>query len=266
MKNILLLVHDDAGQEARLQAALDLARAVGGHLSCLGVVEMPAMVDGVYGGFGEVSLLHEARAREGENRARLEGRLAQEDVSWSWRESIGDLGASLVDAAGTADVIVLNRRMEAFPAPDMRAVATQVLTDCDALVLAVPDDMRGFRPLGRALIGWDGSAQAMNAVQRALPLLLAAAEVRIVQIGERDAGIPIEDGAAYLSRHGRAVEAAILAAPGTVAAALAAEAARWGADYLVMGAYKHRPIAEALFGGVTRTMLSESRLPLLLAH
>ena len=27
MKNVLLLVHDDQGQEARLQAALDLTRA-----------------------------------------------------------------------------------------------------------------------------------------------------------------------------------------------------------------------------------------------
>ena len=28
MKNILLLIHDDPGQEARLQAALDITRAV----------------------------------------------------------------------------------------------------------------------------------------------------------------------------------------------------------------------------------------------
>jgi hypothetical protein len=35
MKNVLLLVHDDLGQEARLQAALDIVRAIGGHLHCL---------------------------------------------------------------------------------------------------------------------------------------------------------------------------------------------------------------------------------------
>jgi hypothetical protein len=29
MKSVLLLVHDDAGQEARLQAALDVVRAIG---------------------------------------------------------------------------------------------------------------------------------------------------------------------------------------------------------------------------------------------
>jgi nucleotide-binding universal stress UspA family protein len=37
MKNFLLLIHDDAGQEARLQAELDITRALGGHLKCVDV-------------------------------------------------------------------------------------------------------------------------------------------------------------------------------------------------------------------------------------
>ena len=37
MKTILVLIQDDAGQEARLRAALDVARAVGGRLVCLDV-------------------------------------------------------------------------------------------------------------------------------------------------------------------------------------------------------------------------------------
>src|SRR3989344_3652734 len=39
MKNILLLVHDDHGQEARLQAALDITRAVEGHLTCIDAMD-----------------------------------------------------------------------------------------------------------------------------------------------------------------------------------------------------------------------------------
>ena len=48
MKTILLLVHDDAGQEARFQAALDVARAVGGHLMCIDVSIMPMFVGDFY--------------------------------------------------------------------------------------------------------------------------------------------------------------------------------------------------------------------------
>lgn len=37
MKTVLLLGHNDAGQEARLQAALDLTRALSGHLICVDI-------------------------------------------------------------------------------------------------------------------------------------------------------------------------------------------------------------------------------------
>ena len=45
MKNVMVLVHDDDGQTARLQTALNLARALEGHLSCVDVT--PTLV---YGG------------------------------------------------------------------------------------------------------------------------------------------------------------------------------------------------------------------------
>jgi nucleotide-binding universal stress UspA family protein len=266
MKNVLVLIHDDVGQEARLQAALDVTRAVGGHLQCLDVVEMPLVVDGFYGGTGEMMLLQDARTRERENKARLTARLAHEGVAWSWTDAVGDLAACVVDAAATADLIVVNRKLDSFPAPDMRAVATAILTDCDTPVLAVPDDCARFDAAGPALIGWDGSEPAMNAIQRAQPLLALAGAVRIVQIGERDAGIPIEDAAQWLSRHGVTPDVAMLPRDGDIADTLHEAARTFGAAYVVMGAYKRRPTTEALFGGVTRAMLTHSPLPLILAH
>lgn len=265
MKNILLLVHDDSGQDARLQAALDLTRAVGGHLTCLDVVEVPMMVD-TFGGGGEMVLLHDARAREAEHKARVKARLAQEDVSWSFLDGCGDIAACVIEAAGTADAVVLNRKLDSFPAPDMRGIASDVLIGTDALILAVADDCPRFDATARALIAWDGSTPAMNAIQRAMPLLSLAADLKLVQVGARDAGIPVEDAAAYISRHGRTVEVEMVAKDGPVARTLQACADDWRAGWLVMGAYKHRPTTEALFGGVTRTMLSAARLPLLLAH
>lgn len=266
MKNILLLVHDDVGQEARLQAALDLTRAVSGHLTCVDVVEMPMVVDGFYGGTGEMVLLEDARVRERANKARLEARLAEEDVAWSFVDSCGDIAACVVEAAGTADLIVINRKLDAFPAPDMRAVASDILTRTNALVLAVSDACRRFDATGRAFVAWDGSQPAMTALQRALPLLQLANAVKIVQVGERDAGINIEDAAAYLSRHGVRVETEIVGRAGAIAPTLRDAASAFGADYIVMGAYKHRPTTEALFGGVTRAMLTDADLPLVMAH
>jgi nucleotide-binding universal stress UspA family protein len=37
-------------------------------------------------------------------------------------------------------------------------------------------------------------------------------------------------------------------------------------DWMVMGAYGHSRLREYVFGGVTRTILHEVRVPVLLAH
>jgi len=56
MKNILLLVHDDKGKEARLRAAIDLARGFDGHLSCIDVSSLPLSIGADYSGIAEVGI------------------------------------------------------------------------------------------------------------------------------------------------------------------------------------------------------------------
>src|ERR1700761_6732598 len=118
MKNVLLVIHDDVGQEARYQAALDLVRMLDGHLTCLDVAEYPAMVGDGYG--VAAMLLDEERQREATNRSRPEKRLAVESLPWNWIDTTGSFATCIADAAGLADVIVVNRRLDSFPIPDMR--------------------------------------------------------------------------------------------------------------------------------------------------
>ena len=40
MKSLLLHIQDDPGMEARLQAALSIARATSGHVNCLHVTPL----------------------------------------------------------------------------------------------------------------------------------------------------------------------------------------------------------------------------------
>lgn len=266
MKNILLLVHDDAGQEARLQAALDLTRALSGYLNCIDAVQVPVVIDG-FGGGGMAMLLADERQREADNRAAVEPRLAREGISWSWTEAVGYLPDCVADAAKTADLVVLNRKIDEAPAPDMRHIVSEVLTQRHALVVAVADSCRGFDAGGKVIVAWDGSERAMSSLQRAVPLLALASDVKIFQVGDRgDDALTVEEAATYLSRHGIHAEAEIAPAASSIAVAIREEAERYGAAYLVMGAYSHSPVREALFGGVTRAMLSACSLPLVLGH
>jgi nucleotide-binding universal stress UspA family protein len=265
MKNVLMLAHDDGGQEARLQAALDLTRALGGHLHCIDTVEVPVLIDD-FGGGATAILLHDERQREAENRSTLERRLAREDVSWSCTDAVGDFARCLEEAARTADLVVLNRQLDRA-GPDMRHIATEVLTHSRALVVAVDDDLRGFDVAGRAMVAWDGSETAMAAVKRAIPLLGLASGVRVFQAGPlSDGAVTSEEVAAYLSRHGIKAEVEIAPKPDSIAVAVRMAAERCSAAYLVMGAFKHGLLKEALLGGVARAMLSACNLPLVMGH
>lgn len=138
MKTILFLAHDDPGQESRLQCALDLTRAVGGHLDCLDVTQFPVFGQDYVTTFGDMTAFMDEQDRESANSAGLRLRLAQEDVSWSLGEVTGDPAEQLVERAALADVIVVSTRLPTGAHRDMVAVASKIALQTRSMVLAVP--------------------------------------------------------------------------------------------------------------------------------
>jgi nucleotide-binding universal stress UspA family protein len=268
MKNVLLLVHDDAGQEARLQAALDLTRALDGHLVCLDVIGLPVVLGGTFGDAGQVMLVQQAEhEREAENRNRLADRLAREGVRWDMRSVTGELANCITAESGLADLLVVNRKLDDAFAPDMRSVASKLAVKSRKPVAAVPESCTGFDAFGTALVAWDGSIPAMAALTAALPLLKLARDVVVVEVTTKGRTPTADEAAAYLSRHGvHAKLVQIEAGTADPAERIKQTCQEEGAEYCVMGAYGHSRLREALFGGVTRRMLTSSDVPLILAH
>lgn len=264
MKNILLLIHDDEGQEARFEAALDVTRAVRGHLTCLDVRVLHAIPSDALGVDPEAALLEDEIEREAANRALLEKRLAVEDVSWEWIETTGFMASCLEDAATLADLIVVNRRLENFPIPDMRSITAELILAAGKPILAVPETAGGIDVCGHALVAWDGSRPAMAALEAAVPLLQLASEVTVMEIRDGSVSRPAEEAAAYLSRHG--VHCDIERMGGNAGEMLFDQSVSGDFAYLVMGGFSHSRFVEAVFGGVTRKMLGQSPIPLFLAH
>jgi nucleotide-binding universal stress UspA family protein len=267
MKNILVLIHDDAGQEARLQAALDLTRALDGHLICLDVVQLPVPVGDYVNESGQYAVLEYEREQEAANIARLRQRLKIDDVPFEIRQATGDFAESIERHAGLADLIVLNSRIADATSPHMLAVASHVLRKSYKPVVAIPEVSRGFDAAGNVLVAWDGSVPAMAALTNAVPLLQHAESVLLFEVKEMCSGTPIEEAAAYLSRHGIHPAVQVVEPRGRHTVELVQQAALGnGATYCVMGAYGHTSLREALSGGVTRQMLRTSTFPLFLAH
>ncbi len=266
MKNVLLLVHDDDGQESRLQIALDLTRALSGHLSCVDVAVLPAMVGDYYSaGFAEAMLVSGEREQEAGNKLKLESRLGHEDVSWDWTDVSGNLVDGICDAATLADIIVVNRKLEDVSYPDMREVASRILMHVRAPVVAVPAHVTRFA-FKRVLIAWDGQLSCAATLRACVPLLRLAEAVEIFMVRSGRERAEPSLAAQYLSRHGihasvKTLEDGLHEPDGLIMA----EAESFGADYIVMGAYSHGRLMET-FGGVTKRMLANATLPLVLGH
>jgi nucleotide-binding universal stress UspA family protein len=134
--------------------------------------------------------------------------------------------------------------------------------------IAVPPGHAAFSAR-RIIVAWDGSAQAARAANDALPFLRAAEAVEIVSVGkekEIEAAVPGAEFAPHLARHGVDVTVNDLPVSGNVADTLRSQAGLFRADMIVMGAYRHSRAREFLFGGVTRSLLQSSPVPLFLAH
>jgi nucleotide-binding universal stress UspA family protein len=266
MKNILVLIHNDPGQEARLQLALDVTRMFNGHLMCLDVaIPSIALADDAFGGGVGAILLAEEITNEAANRARLERRLEKEGISWEWTDVTGPVAPSLRAASRFADLIVVNRRLDDFVGSDMRSIAGDVIARSGKPVFAVPEGLRRFRS-NCAMIAWNGSTAAMAAVRQALHLLQHADHVVLTEVEGRGEG-SAEAAAAYLSRYDIHVRVErLLPENGDIGRTLIERAVRHNAGYLIAGGFGHSRLTEALFGGVTRDLLTNAPCPVFMAH
>lgn len=267
MKNVLLLVHDDAGQEARLQCALDLTRAIDGHLACIDVAIMPRFMDDYISSGGEALLIADEEAKEARNRERLEKRLAAEDVPWSWADTSGLLSDGVRTALQLNDIVVVNAHLDHFPGREMAHVAGELIVGSGKPVLAVPPQARRFDVTGHAMIAWDGSPAAEAALRAAVPLLTLAANVTLFEVDDGSIKLPAERAAEYLSRHGiKPVIRRDSALADVASTVILAAMQSYRADWLVMGGFGHSRLIEAAFGGVTRRLFHDAAIPLFLAH
>lgn len=269
MKAILLYANDDSGMESRLQAALDLARAFGAHLTCIQVTPFDAFIMGdPFGGVYALPMVLEAvRKAEDEHRTRLETRLRAEGVSWDWRRYDGSPAQMVANRSRLSDIIVLSLPETGSGYDGPLSMVGDVALHARAPVLAVPQRTRGFDCLGPALVAWNGALEAAHALRLNLPMLRKASSVCIVTIVEEKSEFPATDASEYLARHG--IKSELHEWPGaerSTSEELLDAARTLGGSYLVMGAYGRSRLRESILGGTTREMLHNGGMPLLLAH
>ena len=184
-----------------------------------------------------------------------------------WAVIETDVAAHLAALASWHDLVVVQRPGDI--AADPIGGLNQLLLGTNIPCLVLPTVCTPSSVFDRIVLAWDGSRAATRALRAALPLLIAATDVVLLDGAQVAApgDMPRFDPMAFLARHGvEATHAHLDATPSTAGPALLERSRRFDADLLVMGAYGHAPVRERLFGGATRHVLGHGDIATLLHH
>jgi nucleotide-binding universal stress UspA family protein len=259
MISVLLNIAPDDGNESRVQAALALVGAHGGHITCvqtLGVIASGPDPTAPTEAEGLVEIEEVAHEFQQTVEAALDGAGA----SWTWLRFYGDPATILIERSRFADVVVMSAA-DSFPPVSSVALHSR------APVLAVQLRNPHFVPERPALVAWNGSDPAANAVRGAMPLLEAMQPVHLLSVDDDGSERPASLVQEYLVEHEIESEVHWRASDGRPAAdAILDHAEELGSGIIVAGAFGHNRLREMLLGSATRTLLEKSSRPLLLSH
>lgn len=280
-KTILACLSDPGTAPQVLDLAFRVGAAQGAHVECLHIrtdvaAAVPLVGEGMSGAMVEEMLA--AAEKQSEQRAALiRGQFDQaclthsargvalppapDELTAHWREEVGR-EEELVTRAGRAhDLVVMARPVGEGASP---FVLNAVLLESGRPLLLAPPTAPS--ELGKTVgLLWNGSAEAARVLSSALPLLHRAETVHVLSAREQGTSGPAEV-IDYLAWHGVAATSHSFAPGGSVPETLLGEAGRLGIDLLVMGAYTHSRLRQLILGGVTRHVLQNAAIPVLLSH
>jgi len=290
IKSILVPLQGNAADSEALTAAASVARAFDAHLECLHIRPDPRLLiasttAGMETGIGmgvfpaelwnvivDADRRRAKQAREYFDAFCRKAGIQTEPgagLGAAYREIEGDAGRDITISARYNDLVVFAH--DNLSGDLFWDVKSHVIVGCGKPVLLAPAKVQ-LSGVSNVAIAWKDTAESARAVTAAMPLLAKAKS--IVVLSAREGAAKVEDAlrsaehvAASLRRHGFAARAEHVPCEhkevpdGVIDRALALKS-----DLFVMGAYGHGRMREVVFGGFTRHVLHETRLPVLLAH
>ncbi|MCK6451278.1 MAG: universal stress protein [Alphaproteobacteria bacterium] len=188
-------------------------------------------------------------------------------ISCAWREEQGSEEDVVTRRGRVTDLIVVARPADAKDLVT-ETVVEAVLFDTGRPVLVAPPEPPASMAQ-RVAIFWNGSVQVARAIGFAMPLLRRASHVEILTADEAKHAEASSDAGLvrHLGWHNvRAEVKRFRPAPRSTGEALLAQSYEGNADLLVMGAFTQSRLRQIILGGVTRKVLAEAKVPVLMAH
>ncbi|MBV8380846.1 MAG: universal stress protein [Paucibacter sp.] len=280
-----LLVHLDPFEHTagRVALAAALASRYDAHLvgvAPTGWITMPGEYTGLLGASDFVERTLQLQHQQAQACVeRFEAQVRSFGLnSYEGRIETEDTIAAMTLASRYCDLtIVTQTEPNRWTAGQQAGMPESVLLNSGRPILVLPYagvdvEPKSMPPDRCVVVAWDGGREAARAMCDALPLLRHARCVNVVvfeapsELDSRHGPIPGADIGLWLARHGVRVEVDKVYTDIRVGETLLSYAADVGAQLIVAGGYGHARVRETVLGGVTRTLLRSSPVPLLLSH
>jgi nucleotide-binding universal stress UspA family protein len=187
-------------------------------------------------------------------------------LSSGWRQD-GLMEDAFLGAYGRVFDLVVVGRPDGSNGQTRLSTVEAALFETGRPVLIAPTTAP--RSLGEtAVIAWNRSTETARAVLGSMPLLRKARRIVVLELD--DWGVPGPSGselARSLRMHDLQAEAITVPDPSNrPGETILKEAAALGCDLLVKGAYTQSRLRQMFFGGATSHILSNTTMPVLMAH
>ncbi len=265
----------------QIPSVFDCAAAVAGHWgSCIEAIPVRSLATDIYiaGAFGGVPVpqlpaalanpqeLRRIAETQAQRLAVPKGTLIGDGMRYAWRdiEPLDDI--ALAAHARSFDLTVFGRSQRDGTGPRMGLLETTLFESGRPILIAPPKPLATIGQ--RIFVAWNGSTESARTVAFSMPLLERAKEVLVLDIEGAGVPGPLAGAiAANLKANGVAASGRTVP-PGSrsTGEAFLAEAATWGADLVIKGAYTQSRLRQMIFGGATNHILLNADLPVFMAH
>lgn len=273
IKDLLVVIDNSTNSDRFLQAAIAFAQRLETHaevamlspgplasakLAPLGALYVPDAV-----------LIDEERARLAAVRSSIAQAKCPVEI-YGLRDDVAWIVHDLRLSHPLADLIMVGGPTS-WEVPWLRQrVLESLLLTTGTPLLIMPED-RSLGPIRKAVVGWKPSREANRAIHDLVALAEPGGAIELVIVdddADADERADVAEVQRHLLRHG--FKTSVHVSPtgdwSSTGEMLEHHAIKQGADVLVVGGYAHSRVREAVLGGVTRTLLGEVRLPVLLSH
>ena len=274
VKNILVAFDGNAPSQSALALAIRIAQKHDAHLTGLLTQPLPLYPTpvGAWIPPDAMDMLVERQKEHADAvRKQFDERCAANGMtrrtSFFAVEGVPD--TRFAEFARTYDLVVIGQPQGDLWEPLREPHPDTVAMTSGRPVLVAPRTLRDDALGDGAVFAWDGGSAAARALGDAMSTVLNGGPMTVLHVGEDEGEVrqPGRDVMEHLSRHGLHAELLVLPPAGRPVAELLLEIAETsGSGLLVMGAYEHSRFGEALFGGPTRDVLRQSKIPVLVAH